>query len=167
MYMLRRWIPAFLALAVAGGTVFGDDAVAAKCYKLEFVIKEVESSKILNSRSYSMVISSVDRSNVRAISKVPFANKQGTSTEVQQISVGVSIDVHGVKEMDGRLSFTASVDISALKEDGTVQSTPVIRQNYWNSTVVVPLKKPTLVFSSDNTDSKRQMQVEVTAIPFP
>ena len=167
MYMLRRLIPALLALVATTGAVFGNDAVPAKYYKLEFVIKEVEGSKILNSRAYSLVTSSGDRSDIRAISKVPWASKQGTSTEVQQISVGVSIDVRGIKEMDSRLSFTASVDISAVKEDATVQSTPVIRQNSWTSTVVAPLKKPTLVFTSENTDSKRQMQVEVTAVPFP
>ena len=167
MNRLHRLITAFLTLVMAAGMAFGNDAAPAKNYKLEFVIKEVEGSKILNSRSYSMVISGADRSNIRAISKMPFASKQGPSTEWQQISVGVSIDVHGVKELDGRLSFTTSVDISSVSGDGVVQSTPVIRQNTWGSTVAVAFKKPTLVFTSDNTDSKRQMQVEVTAVPFP
>jgi hypothetical protein len=31
----------------------------------------------------------------------------------------------------------------------------------------IPLKKPTVLFSSDNLDSKSQMQVEVTATPVP
>jgi hypothetical protein len=31
----------------------------------------------------------------------------------------------------------------------------------------VPLKKPTLVFSSDNADAKSQMQIELTATPLP
>jgi hypothetical protein len=167
MNMLRRLITAFLAVLMAVGIAFGNDAVPAKNYKLEFVIKEVEGSKILNSRSYSMLISGADRSNIRAVSKVPWANKQGASTEVQQISVGVSIDVRGLKEIDGRLSFIAGVDVSAVAGDGTVQSTPIIRQNTWSSTVVVAFRKPTIVFTSDNMDSKRQMQVEITAIPLP
>jgi hypothetical protein len=167
MYILRRLIPVLLALVLASATAFCDDVAPTKYYKLEFVIKELEGSKIVNSRSYLMVTSVGDRSYIRAVSKVPFANKQGTATEVQQISVGVSIDVHGIKEMDGRLSFTTSVDVSSVTGDGAIQSTPIIRQNTWGSTVVVAFKKPTLVFSSDNTDSKRQMQVEVTAIPFP
>ncbi len=40
---------------------------------------------------------------------------------------------------------------------------PVIRQNVWDSTVLVPIGKPTVVFSSDDLDSKGKMQVEVTA----
>jgi hypothetical protein len=31
----------------------------------------------------------------------------------------------------------------------------------------VPLKKATLLFSSDNLDAKTQLQVEVTATPIP
>jgi hypothetical protein len=42
---------------------------------------------------------------------------------------------------------------------------PVIRQNRWSSNVVVPLKKPTLIFASDDATSKRQMQLELTAAP--
>jgi Flp pilus assembly secretin CpaC len=167
MYMFRRWIPALLAMTMTAGTAFCDDAGPAKSYKFEFVIKEVEGTKVLNSRAYSMVTSAGDRSNIRVGSKVPFASKQGTTTEVQQINVGVGIDVHAVKETENRLSFSIGVDVSAVAEDGSVQASPVIRQNTWNSTVTVPLKKPTVVFTSDITDSKRQMQVEVTAIPFP
>jgi hypothetical protein len=46
------------------------------------------------------------------------------------------------------------------------RNTP-IRQNRWNSDVVVPLKKSTLLFSSENVDAKSQMQVEVIASPIP
>jgi hypothetical protein len=43
---------------------------------------------------------------------------------------------------------------------------PTIRQNRWVSTVAVPLKKPTVIFSSDDLTSKRQMQLELTATPI-
>jgi len=156
-------------VTMAAGMAFCDDAGQAKFYKFEFVIKEVEGTKVLNSRTYSMVTSvgDRDRSNIRVGSKVPFASKQGTTTEVQQINVGVGIDVHAVKEIENRLSFSIGVDVSAVAEDGPSQASPIIRQNTWNSTVTVPLKKPTVVFTSDTADAKRQMQVEVTAIPFP
>jgi hypothetical protein len=167
MYTFRRWIPALLAVTMAAGTAFGDDAVPAKSYKFEFVIKEVEGTKVLNSRAYSMVASTGNRSNIRVGSRVPFASKQGASTEVQLINVGVGIDVNAVKEIADRLSFNIGIDISSVAENGSSQSTPVIRQNTWNSTVSVPFKKPTVVFTSDTEDARRQMQVEVTAIPFP
>jgi hypothetical protein len=43
---------------------------------------------------------------------------------------------------------------------------PVIRQVKWNSPVIVPLGKPTVIFSSDDPSSKRQMQLELTARPI-
>jgi hypothetical protein len=42
---------------------------------------------------------------------------------------------------------------------------PVTRQNQWRSAVVIPVKKPTVVFSSDDVSSKRQLQLELTATP--
>jgi hypothetical protein len=44
---------------------------------------------------------------------------------------------------------------------------PSIRSNSWSSVVIVPLKTPTLIFSSDDPASKRQMQLELTATPIP
>jgi hypothetical protein len=166
MYMFRRWIPALLAVMMAAGTAFGEEAVPPKSYKFEFVIKEVDGAKVLNSRTYSMVVSTGNRSNIRVGSKVPFASKQGATTQVEQINVGLGIDVNAVKEISDRLSFSIGVDVSSVAENGASQASPVIRQNTWNSTVSVPFKKPTVVFTSDTEDAKRQMQVEVTAIPF-
>ena len=45
-------------------------------------------------------------------------------------------------------------------------SAPMIRQNRWTSNVVVPLKKPTVIFSSDDLTTKHQMQLELTATPI-
>jgi hypothetical protein len=39
----------------------------------------------------------------------------------------------------------------------------VIRQNTWVGPVVIPVGKPTVVFSSDALESKGGMQVSVTA----
>jgi hypothetical protein len=56
-----------------------------------------------------------------------------------------------------------------MRERGTltpVMRQPVVRQNQWQAGVIVPLKKPTVVFSSDDLTTKRQMQVELTATPI-
>jgi len=154
---------------IAAGSCFGEDAEPAKFYKLEFVVKELQGNKILNARTYSAVASTGNQmSEIRAGSKLPYISKQGATTEYQQIDVGVNIDIHQVKEVDNRLSFSIMVEISSLAEgpSGATEH-PVVRQNKWSSTVTIPLKKPTLLFSSDNLDSKSQMQVEVTATPIP
>jgi hypothetical protein len=43
---------------------------------------------------------------------------------------------------------------------------PVIRQNRWSSSVIVPLGKPTTIYSSDDITSKRKVQIELTATPI-
>lgn len=165
----RRFILGSLALAIAAGACFGEDAEPTKFYKLEFVVKEVQGNKVLNARTYSTVVPSGGHigQNIRAGSKIPFISKQGATTEFQQIDVGVSIDTKDVKETDDRLSFGIGVDISSLAEGPSSPSDhPVLRQNRWSSTATIPLRRPTLLFSSDNVDAKSQMQVEVTATPI-
>ena len=40
----------------------------------------------------------------------------------------------------------------------------MVRQNKWDSTVLIPIGKATVVYSADDLDSKGKMQVEVTAV---
>jgi len=167
MIMTQRLIIGILALTIAGGTCLCQDAEPAKFYKLEFVIKEAEGSKVLNSRIYSMMVEAGSHiSEIRAGSKIPYVSKQGGTTEFQQIDIGVNIDAREIKALPNRLTFTTLVEISSLAE-GAHDPTdhPVVRQTRWTSTATVQLKKPTLLFSSDSTDAKTQMQVEVTATP--
>jgi len=164
MFVYRRTIPAVLALAAAAGFCRGEDPAPAKFYKLDFVVKEVEGAKVLNSRAYSMIASDGNRDHsIRAGSKVPITTK----AQYQLIDIGVNIDASAIKEIQNRFSFTLAAEISSIPADSASQSLPVIRQNKWNSVVLVPFKKPTVVFSSDNLDAKSQLQIEVTAAPIP
>jgi hypothetical protein len=89
------------------------------------------------------------------------------SSQTVDVNLGVKIDTRVITEADNRLSLLLQVDVSSSSGDPSTPNFPVIRLNQWSSTLVVPLKKPTLVFSSDFLDAKQQMQIEVTAIPFP
>jgi hypothetical protein len=40
---------------------------------------------------------------------------------------------------------------------------PVIRANRWSANVMVPITKPSIIFSSDNLQDKGKLQVELTA----
>jgi hypothetical protein len=152
--------------ALLAGICFGEEAAAPKFYKLDFVVKEVEGAKVLNARSYSVISSTegkgVEGCQVRTGSKVPGAVAGG------YIDVGVSIDCYQVRETQTGLSLGLSADISSIPPDLTppVSAPPVIRQNRWRSNVVVPLKKPVVIFSSDDLTTKHQMQLELTATPI-
>jgi hypothetical protein len=66
--------------------------------------------------------------------------------------------------VSGELSFHLSAEVSNVLSDGS-SPRPIIRQNRWSSYVTVPIKKPTIVFSSDDNTTKHIMQLEVTATP--
>jgi hypothetical protein len=139
---------------------------AAKFYRFDFVVKELESGKVVNTRTYST--SASDREgrtcSIRTGNKVPVPTAQGPETsQYTYIDVGVNVDCQGLREVDGQLALTLTAEISSA-----VGSTrpPMIRQTKWNADVIVPLKKPTTIFTSDDVTGKGQMQLELTATPI-
>src|SRR5215510_7140247 len=172
MFRIRIWSLCAVALTLLAVTCFGADAVPSKFYKLDFVVKEVEGSKVLNARAYSMTVSEdklQEHSMIRAGSKVPYSTNADGS-QYSYLDLGVSIDCYHVTEMHDTMSLVITADISSIVQEsahsGAGVRQPVIRQNKWSSGVVVPLKKPTVVFSSDDLTTRRQMQVELTATPI-
>lgn len=172
MFRIETWSLCALAVTLLATTCLGADAVPSKFYKLDFVVKEVEGGKVLNARAYSMTVSEDklnNNSQIRAGSKVPYSTNADGS-QYSYLDLGVSIDCYHVTEMRDTMSLVITADVSSIVQEAAptsaVMRQPVIRQNRWNSGVVVPLKKPTVVFSSDDLTTKRQMQVELTATPI-
>ncbi|HZU28064.1 MAG TPA: hypothetical protein VFA04_21215 [Bryobacteraceae bacterium] len=155
----------FATLAVSA---IAQDAAPAKFYKLDFVVREVEGGHVLNARQYSTVVITGEKTPTAVIqtgSKVPF---QSSPSSIQYADVGVNIDCDRVLEQGSDLSLSVSADISSVPESisGSITAAPVVRQNKWRSNVLVPIRKPSVVFTADDTSSRRQMQLEVTATPM-
>src|SRR5712692_4544325 len=169
MSNIRDWSVSFLALALIAGTCFAQNPEPPKFYKLDFVLKEVEAAKVLNARSYSITVStdtSSPHSSIRTGSRVP--TPTGSAGQFTFIDVGVNIDCGPIKAEQNELSLAVTAEVSSILQESTTPpgAHPVIRQNKWTSSVVVPIKKPTVIFSSDDTTTKRQMQLELTATPI-
>ncbi len=180
-----------LALAVSFGQIgFAQDppqvpesARAAEApahfYHLDFVIQELGADgKPANSRSYSATVSTDPRdhgTSIRTGSKLPIATGSSSSsngkelfdTQWQYVDVGVNIDVHSAREAGRQLSLELIADVSSMAapSDPNLHH-PVIRQNKWQASVLIPIGKATVVFTSDSLDSKGSMQVVVTATPL-
>src|SRR6185503_19613327 len=120
-------------------------------YKVDFVVKEVEGAKTVNARAYSSIISQNDRTSIRTGNRVPTPNSAGTPG-FQYLEVGVNIDCSLTKELSDRVVLNLNVDISS-NATADAALPPVLRQNKWTSTVVVPLRKATTIFSSDDPSS--------------
>src|SRR6266481_3585685 len=106
---------------------------------------------------------SAPQGSIRTGSKVPYPTGPG-STQYNYADV-VNIDCKSAQELPGELSMVVSADVSSTASEQTTPA-PIIRQNRWSSIVVVPLRKPTVVFASDDPTTKHQMQLEITATPL-
>ncbi len=170
----RIVLPLLLTLYLAGNMLSAqsaslpvnkEDAKAElKYYRLDMVVKEVEDGRTVNSRTYSTNASTDNSSSVRTGSKVP------TTTTGSYIDIGVNIDYSKIRDLGDSVALGVIADVSSVPNSDastlTEHGAPLIRQNRWSSTVVVPLRKPTTIFSSDDVTSKRKMQVELTATPL-
>ena len=143
-------------------------------YRLEFIAQEIGADgKPANNRSYAGMASTGRGQgivSVRTGSRIPVVtgSSSGAEKQVQYLDVGVNIDARDVHEVDGLLAVQLSAEISSLATPTGVSepSTPVIRQTRWQAPVLIPLRNPTVVFTSDDLDSKGSTQLVVTATPL-
>jgi hypothetical protein len=137
-----------------------------KFFKLEFVLREVDGSKVVNARSYTIPAGTDGLpSSIRTGVKV----NVGDAQHPDWTDIGVRIDVRSLRELQNQLACNVTAEITGLPQD-TISGTSarsVMRQYVWSSDTVIPMRKPTVIFSSDSTTSRNQMQVEVTATPVP
>ena len=130
------------------------------------MVKELDSGKVINARHYSTTTATGDSISgysctIRTGNKVPVPSGGATGTSTfTYIDVGVNIDCRSAKEIDGSLAVSVAAEISNA---ATSSNPPLIRQTKWSSNVIVPIGKPTVIFSSDDVTSKGQMQLELTA----
>jgi hypothetical protein len=165
------------AVIVAGGCLGqnepakagGGPAAEPRYFHLDFVIKELEGGKTINARAYAVTVSTDrERTSVRSGNKVPVPTEQRHgagatgNTQFTYVDVGTNIDCWNSKEVQGQLTLMVTAEVTSAAEAPDTPA-PVIRQVKWNAPVVVPLRKPTVIFSSDDPSSKRQMQLELTA----
>lgn len=144
-------------------------------YRLHFSVEELNAAgKIANTRSYDETITTQSGGQgfgdqqIKTGSRIPIATGSYTNpanTQFQYIDLGVDLDVRNAREQGDMLEFRLRAEISSMARQTEVAgvSEPVIRQNTWDSTVAIPIGKPTVVGSSDDLDNTGRMQVEVTA----
>ena len=158
-------------------------------YQLRFDVEEVrDNGKITNSRTYRTMIStdSGQLSSIRTGNKIPIVtgvigDEKAGNKQVQYLDIGVNIDIgvtyvlnpnfekdaNSTREIGDKLALRIKAEISDVAPTQTNvvlrNDDPVIRQNRWESVVLVTPGKPTVIFSSDNLDNKGKMQVELTA----
>lgn len=131
-------------------------------YRLDYVLKEVDEGKVLNSRSYSTMISTGHVAEIRTGNKVPFKAEKGPD----YLEVGVNIDARKPRELENQLALEITGEVSNLPPGETASGNlPLLRQDRWQADVLLPLRRPVVVFSSDDPGSTHKIQLEITATP--
>ncbi len=140
-------------------------------YRLDFVVKEVDGAKVVNSRSYTMSVSTGKRAEpteIRTGNKVPYRTDSGQQGKYDYQYVGVYIECARFREVQDQLALNVRADITSLASPPTGDSggLPLIRTNAWKADVLLSPRQPAIIFSSDDPTSTHKMQVEVTAMPI-
>ncbi len=169
-------LTAALIVAAAAGELRAQESTTAKpaaeatepghAYKLDFSVNELDDGKKINSRQYSMNLSTGDANEVKIGTRVPIEAKQG---EFQYIDVGTSIwcrlrdrkDVAWLGN-DVLLNMRAEISNFAMPEQQSQNVRPVLRQLDINASTQAMMDKPLVVGSVDDPSSKKQFQLEVT-----
>ncbi len=150
-------------------------------YRVHFAVAELDAAgKATNTRSYEETVATTGSGHpvgdqvIKTGSRVPIATGSYATngnpanlanTQFQYIDLGVNLDVRDATEHGEKLGFRLKAEVSSVARQTEIGGIgePVIRQNVWDSLVLIPIGKPTVVFSADDLDSKGKMQVEVTA----
>lgn len=161
----------FLPFLMAATALLAQDAAKPvkelRFYRVDFVLKELEEGKILSLRSHQSQLASDSGTGpvtIRSGSRIPYSSGQS----LHYADIGTNIDCRPVNDANNQFTMNISAEISSVvtAADGQVSSTPVVRQNRWSGPVSVPLSKPTILFYSDDPNSRRRMQLEATVTPI-
>ncbi len=147
-------------------------ALPVHYYHLEFSVQQISpEGKLAPPSTYTTTVStdSSEPMSIRADSKVPIlaGSWLGVAKENQQVSyqdIGVHIDARDAHETGGKLTFNLIAELTTLAAPTNPDIHQyVIRQNRWQAWVLIPVGKPTTVFTSDDFYNKGGVQILVTA----
>ncbi len=141
-------------------------------YKVVYNLNEMEGSRKLNTRSYSLLMRCCEpgsRGSFRVGSRVPIltssSGPSGPTPSMTYMDVGVNIDVRLSGSSDDDLTMEHSIEVSGISTPAAGEqrpSNPVIRQSRTNTTSGVTVGKPTVVASLDDVDTTHHTEIEVT-----
>ena len=137
-------------------------------YRLNFVLKEMDDGKLVNTRSYSMALDSTAQGSpgqssgeVKAGSRVPLTGEKG----ITYMDVGVNLWARLLVKQSGALVLSNNTEISSLAAPDMARSEgpgPLVRSMRASTTCEVPIGKAFVLNELDDPVSKHRFQLEVT-----
>ena len=137
-------------------------------YKIDFTVSEVQGGKHSNARNYTMFVRFDNRPHTTKVgNRIPISTtgKEGQPS-VQYMDVGLQINCSINADRDGGVVIDFNFELASLvTPEGAANNTgvPVIRQIRQDGMAFLPLGKPTVIVSADDTNTNRTIQLEATA----
>lgn len=145
-------------------------------FQMKFRVLELEDGKVINTRSYNMEITTDNKtaSSIRTSVRLPYSPDSAQAvnavtnvihTNFQYVEEYVKLDCLEASMRGNSLFVNINGDINTIgSEEKPNPYGPITQNRKISSNVLLPIGKPTIIFSSDDLSSKRVMQLEVTAV---
>lgn len=133
-------------------------------YHLQFTLSEIEDNKTINTRQYSLDVSTNEFNEVKIGARVPVESTFGKEGEFQYLDVGTNIHAK-LEDRHGQIRVEVGAEMSSFASEGQDKhdSPPLIRQLKIGASTLLQLNKPVVMGSADDPNSKRRFQLEMTA----
>jgi hypothetical protein len=137
-------------------------------YKLDLAVYELQDGKRTNVRKYIMFIKGGGQtSSLKVGNRIPVMSGGPSTTQFQYMDVGLNLRCRDANEKDGMLTINTDFELGSLivpeHADPATQGAPVVRQLREDGFSQIPMGKPSVVISIDDTNTTRTVQVEMTA----
>jgi len=165
--------------AAGGDNKISGSGRGVRPYHLDFVIKEMEGGKKINSRHYSTNLNAGEADKIKIGTRVPLVtSKEASPEQFQYMDVGTTImcrlsergddvvmDVHA-EVSDFALPAQAGNPTVGTNGSPSMAGTthPLVRQMQLDGVTLLTTDKPMVIASVDDPNSNREFQLEVTAI---
>ena len=178
--MVRRWgrIAAFIvALAIAMPVMAQEQeskdtpkasSKAQTFYKLDLAVREIDGSKTVNTRNYTLNAKGDDYGRFRVGSRIPVSTGTFTTTtgnsnmQWQYIDVGLNADCH-IIESDPGPTLVWTIELSSVAPEPGAGGQPVIRNVRSQGQTLLTLNKPVVLSNTDDLSSTHKFVFEMTA----
>jgi hypothetical protein len=140
------------------------DTKPQRFFRLDFVTEELDGSKIVDRHQFSTSCST--NAEIRANSSVSVPVGP-SNANVVNYDLGAAFTIHQLHETVAGISASIIANLSTLDADAEFKERPVVRRQTWSGDINLALRKPTVIFSSDNLTNKRKTQVLLTVTPTP
>ena len=130
-------------------------------YRLEYTITELEGTKKISSRTYTMLVGDYKSGSIRVGNKIPLQNKDG---QVQYFDVGVNIDGRPTAIDSASVHLNTIIEnTSVVVAEASTAKAPVVRNLRNSIELGLPLDKPVVLTTQDDPSSNTTIQVQVLA----